>query len=785
MKKFILKSLLLVMASLMFTVNLKPAFGYSALDTRVQTEIVTEGVTRQYITKYTTAGWLYLSVLKVDLHNPYITLNAIFNDNKLSTKKTVLQMATTSGALAAVNGNFFDPASSNVPSQPIGVIISDNRIISYSDPGKDFATFSLTSDKIPDISLWNAVGLKVVAPDGTSAPIDRVNKFSDFNNITLYDRMWRDTTYGVSKGFPGMVEVIVDQDNTVVEVRDRQPPANIPVGGYVLASSNADKRNFLLKLKPGDGVKIQASPLLENLKTALGGGSMLVKEGKVLPPPSNKNAFPSYNSQAARTAIGYTQDKRYIILLVVDKSKPNSIGLTYNELAQEMKSLGAYNAMSFDGGGSSSMVARPYGDTELITVANGSQGNWTRPVVSGLGIFSTAPSSGVAKLVLKADDYNTYPGVPRTIKVVALDSHENPVNIDTSKITFNVQGSTGTMDGNVFTPDSPGVAVISAVYENISSSISINVLEDVAELKASSIVANPGQKKDVVIYAKDSRGKRAQLTLKDVNYKIYGDVGTVDGIAFIAGKYNRTGAISVEFMGYRLNIPVKVGTGSQFDSSQLPQATNFIDIDKGNREITDPDLKIAVIGQTKVKTLFDLLMLRNFIEEANKNNTLVVAMGDNESNLLKELNITPIVTTNKGSYTYGNSTFIVLNTSKGGIKDTDPAQWPWFKDQLQKVKTDNVFIVLPTNVWGTGGFKDPEESRLFEDVLMNIKNSGKNVWILQNGYDRVYTTVNDGIRYISTNGLSNSSLKNIHGNVYINIYVKGNVISYTVNPIFK
>lgn len=776
-----------VILFLLFTLTafFSPAYGYTVLDTRIQSETITEGVVRQYIKKYTSTGWLYLNVLKVDLKNPYITLNAIINDKILSNKESVLRMAADSGAIAAINGDFFAPTISSEPSQSIGVLIKDGHILSYANPGKDFATFSFTYDKIPDISLWDYTTLKVVAPDGSSAPIDRINKFSDFNNITLYDRMWRDTTYGVSKDYPGMVEVIIDKNNTVLEVRDKQPPADIPVGGYVLASSNLDKRNFLLKLKPGDVIKMQVSPLIEKLKTAVGGGAMLIKDGNILPPPANKNAFPQYDTPAARTAIGYTQDMRYIIMLVVDKSAPNSIGLTYNELAQEMKALGAYNAMSFDGGGSSTMVARPYGSNNLTAVAKGSQGEWLRPVSNGIGVFSSAPKGDAAKLILKVDDTNTYTNVPRTIQVLAVDAHDNPVDIDQSKISFDVKGINGSMNGNLFTPYTPGNAVITAIYGNISNSITINVLNDVAELKSSPVNINPGQKKNIIIYAKDYSGKRAQLNLSDVNYKIYGNIGYIEGDTFIANNKDSSGFIAVDFRGYKLNIPVKVGEGSQIDTSLLPAETNFIDVDKDNRVIVNPDLKIAVIGQTKVKTLFDLYMMRKFINEANKNNMLVVAMGSNESKLLKELKKTPITTDTRGAYIYGNSTFIVLDTSKGGIRETDPEQWIWLKDQLKNIKTDNIFIVMPTNVWGTGGFKDPEESRLLEDVLIEVKNNGKNIWVLQNGQNRLYTTVNDGIRYISTNGLLNSSPKKMRDNIYLNIYVKGKDISYQINNIIK
>jgi hypothetical protein len=58
-----------------------------------------------------------------------------------------------------------------------------------------------------------------------------------------------------------------------------------------------------------------------------------------------------------RTAIGYTQDKRYLILLTLDGRQPGySDGSTDFDTAQWMIRLGAYDAINLDGGGSTTMA---------------------------------------------------------------------------------------------------------------------------------------------------------------------------------------------------------------------------------------------------------------------------------------------------------------------------------------------------------------------------------------------------------------------------------------------
>jgi len=57
-----------------------------------------------------------------------------------------------------------------------------------------------------------------------------------------------------------------------------------------------------------------------------------------------------------RTSIGFSRDSSTLILLTVDGRSENSGGMTLVELANMMRKLGAWQAMNFDGGGSTTMV---------------------------------------------------------------------------------------------------------------------------------------------------------------------------------------------------------------------------------------------------------------------------------------------------------------------------------------------------------------------------------------------------------------------------------------------
>ena len=58
-----------------------------------------------------------------------------------------------------------------------------------------------------------------------------------------------------------------------------------------------------------------------------------------------------------RTAIGYTADNN-LVLVAVDGREGSSIGMTLNELASFMQSIGCVGAINLDGGGSTVMYVK-------------------------------------------------------------------------------------------------------------------------------------------------------------------------------------------------------------------------------------------------------------------------------------------------------------------------------------------------------------------------------------------------------------------------------------------
>ena len=91
----------------------------------------------------------------------------------------------------------------------------------------------------------------------------------------------------------------------------------------------------------------------------IGGWPRILRDGAIVAAeaPAVEGTI-SRNAEARhpRTAIGFSRDSSTLYLLAVDGRSEKSVGATLVELASLMRKLGAWQAMNFDGGGSTTVV---------------------------------------------------------------------------------------------------------------------------------------------------------------------------------------------------------------------------------------------------------------------------------------------------------------------------------------------------------------------------------------------------------------------------------------------
>jgi hypothetical protein len=141
--------------------------------------------------------------------------------------------------------------------------------------------------------------------------------------------------------------------------------STIPDDGAVLAAYGSGLRADEVKaMAEGDTVKVLLAtlPHLPHGSTPLmliGGWPRILRDGAIIAGESaTQEGTLSRNAEARhpRTAVGFSRDSSTLILLTVDGRSENSGGMTLVELAGVMRELGAWQALNFDGGGSTTMV---------------------------------------------------------------------------------------------------------------------------------------------------------------------------------------------------------------------------------------------------------------------------------------------------------------------------------------------------------------------------------------------------------------------------------------------
>ena len=141
--------------------------------------------------------------------------------------------------------------------------------------------------------------------------------------------------------------------------------SSIPADGVVLAAYGSGLRaQEVQAMADGDTVKILLATLPRIARgaapvTIIGGWPRILCDGQnVAGDAATLEGTLSGNAEARhpRTAVGFSRDSSTLIILTVDGRSESSGGMTLVELANVMRELGAWQAMNFDGGGSTTMV---------------------------------------------------------------------------------------------------------------------------------------------------------------------------------------------------------------------------------------------------------------------------------------------------------------------------------------------------------------------------------------------------------------------------------------------
>lgn len=526
------------------------SFATDAIFQKTDNEVITKGVSHKTVTQFYSYGWQNINILTVDLTNPYIKFDVLTSLKGCSNLDTVLNLSKSRGAIGAINSDFFSKSS---PSTGFGLGFaksSDSIITSsyYENSSKNkLGTFSM--DELGNVLYsYISTNIKLISPAGNSINISDINKSSStYSSPVLYNKNWGKTSIGINESISGLVEMLVI-DNKVVEVYQNSPAVNIPDNGYVITASGTAGQFLLDNFRPNDTavIDIKSSADLSSMNLAISGGTILVKDGQVASFTHNITGI------HPRSAVATSKDGKTLYLVAVDGRQISSVGMTQDDFAKYLISIGCYNALNFDGGSSTQIVGRQFGD-DFVSVLNSPSEKPYRKVVNALGVFSTAPKSPLSNLLIKCEDNNIFINTTRPIIVTGYDQYSNPVNLDIPKLKFKVTGVKGTFKGNIFKPTTIGEGTITVSYGKIKSTYRISVLSEPKEMDIypRNISLTLGQSANLRIFGRNKNGFGAIINPNDLKWTMSNNIGTIDvntfksansGASILCASFNKTKA---------------------------------------------------------------------------------------------------------------------------------------------------------------------------------------------------------------------------------------------------
>ncbi|MFC7489119.1 MULTISPECIES: phosphodiester glycosidase family protein [unclassified Knoellia] len=508
------------------------------------------------------AGFMRGDLLKVDLAAGSVKPDYI-NNGKVASASPLMEQAEPRRAVAAVNGDYFDINNSNAPQG--GAKQLDGTVVKGPNPGHNYAV-GVGDDNLGRITSMFLQG-SITLPTGAIA-LDGLNQAAiPADGVTVFTPLWGDYTRSRVTGGATKVREVVTRGGVVESVATVAGAGQLDQDQVAVVGrgAGADK---LGALKVGDKVSVDYALRNEgaNLKMAISGNTMLLKGGAVLP-QTDKAIHP-------RTAIGFDADGSTMFVLTVDGRTAASRGMTYAETGAFLKEAGATTGINLDGGGSSTMLAREAGESDLDVENQPSDGG-LRSVPDGVGLFAAAGSGEVRglRLVTTSDEENVdllrvFPGLTRQLTALGHDETYAPV---AASPAYRAQGNATISGTGLLRASAPGDVVASAQIGGLKEDLPLTVLGSLKSLRPSVdkvSILDPAQPSTFRIVGADANGFETPLETGDVT--LDHDPALVDvtrsGVDFTvrARPGVTTGAVVIKATakGVVTHIPVAIGSVS-------------------------------------------------------------------------------------------------------------------------------------------------------------------------------------------------------------------------------
>ena len=252
----------------------------------------------------------------------------------------------TARAVVVINGGFFNPTRGTLP---VGPQLKDGHlqkatsnpapvIATLNDGHSAYSTLSLAGSAVSGSRSWRVVGLNHQALSS--------------NGVTVYTPAW-----GPQRRPLGSVDVIVKNGRVIGKRTGSYRGKPVSYGTLVITAAGSTGSQ-LASLPVGAPMTASWHAVLgrPDMRSAIGAGGRRIYNGTVWPECTTRS-----EELRPRSAIAWTKTGDVIVMTVSGRSTKNGVrwgGATAHQVGEYLKKLGAYEAISLDGGTSTAMFVR-------------------------------------------------------------------------------------------------------------------------------------------------------------------------------------------------------------------------------------------------------------------------------------------------------------------------------------------------------------------------------------------------------------------------------------------
>ena len=319
-----------------------------------------------------------VSLLLINPAEPTLRFDtAIAENHIISRGARTSQLADRTGAVAGVNGDYFDIGRTYEPQGLLmrgGVLLrgpADREALVIDKHNHvTFALFHMRGEvvdgthhyRITQLNSWPLEDTTVITPDygADLRPADGVT-------------------------FEPLVALGGDRYRVVSAL-----PATAPIPAQLGVAFGPNVHRPLPR--PGDDVTLDygLDPSVPDAVAGIGGGPLLLQNGEWYEDP--KAPAPAERDvRWAVVALGTLSDQSLLLVTVDARHPERSMGMTRPEFGDLLRSFGVTDAMALDSGGSVTMVSRAPGDAAASLRNVPSDDNWERVISDALLLYTSAP----------------------------------------------------------------------------------------------------------------------------------------------------------------------------------------------------------------------------------------------------------------------------------------------------------------------------------------------------------------------------------------------------------